>query len=139
MTQPPLPRSPRTTTNAESDATLLVSLVDELRDRTELLEEIRRGALTADDDTRLTLALLGAMSFAHRAGCRAPLIRLFVVRVVREALAGEGDVLLQRRVTRRAVGLLDAIYLLRGPMGLDAEPQAVLSELRRVLQWGSAG
>ena len=91
-------------------------LLGELRAGTPLVEELR---LAVGDDherdgTRFALALLGAMAFASRAGCRPAQVRRFAESFVQTTLEGVRDAAIVEECALRAVGVVDTLYLLYG-------------------------
>jgi hypothetical protein len=110
---------------------LVARLVAELERRTNLTQELR---LAVDhrgvrDGHRLSIALLGVMAFASRAGCRPEQVRRFIASFVRAGIGREVDRETGDRVVRRSVGFVDAVYLAFGADGFVTAPAVVLAEI----------
>ena len=66
------------------------------------------------DGPRFALALLGALAFAGRAGCRPVQVRRFAEAFVRTTLDGERDPSTVDTSATRALRAVDTLYLLHG-------------------------
>ena len=90
---------------------LVARLVATLEAESDLGSELRSavGPEGIRDRGRLSLTLLGAITYATRAGCDQQQIRDFVDEFVRSGLAGERRAAVEDRCAERAATLVDVL------------------------------
>jgi hypothetical protein len=94
----------------------IARLVEDLIAGTPLAEELRLAVVDGEslDGTRFALALLGALAYAGRAGCRPVQVRRFAEAFVRTTLDGERAPATVDTCAARALRAVDTLYLLHG-------------------------
>jgi hypothetical protein len=114
----------------------IADLVAELTVRTPLAEELSIAVLgdESPDGTRFALALLGALAYAGRAGCRPVQVRRFAEAFVRTTL--EAEVAAEEIVeasAARALRAVDTLYLLHGARAFAGDAR-MLVDVARMLE-----
>jgi hypothetical protein len=113
----------------------IARLVDDLTAGTPLAEELRLAV--ADDETpdgvRFALALLGALAFAARAGCRPVQVRRFAESFVRTTLDGERAATTVDVCAGRAARVVDTLYLLHGARAFGGDAK-MLADVALMLE-----
>ncbi|MGZ8377298.1 MAG: hypothetical protein ACXW61_13825 [Gemmatirosa sp.] len=106
----------------------IAGLVADLTVGTPLAEELQLAVVDgeAPDGVRFALALLGALAFAARAGCRPVQVRRFADALVRTTLDGVRAPETVELCAGRAVRVVDTLYLLHGARAFAGDAKMLL-------------